>query len=173
MWMSRTVFLAAAAAGLFVGMPALALINPTFTPIHLVKQSKLILELQVDPAKDGKAVATVTRVVKGKTGAKTLTLDLTTCAVKEHAAAVEETIRASKGMGAAFWAGGADPRETDAGPAEGKDRKAFLHIGGQWLALFAGPNDVWHLDGIDQQMPATWQGGTDMLLRAALGKAGP
>ena len=53
-----------------------ALINPNFTPIHLVNQFTLVVELEMAPVRDGKSVGTVKQVLKGKLESKTVTFDL-------------------------------------------------------------------------------------------------
>jgi len=147
-----------------------ALINPNFTPVHLVQQSKLILELHFDSVKAGKAVASVKQVVKGKTDAKILTIDLTASPYKEQAKLVETMVQAP-GIGSALLFVGEfqqDGKGADAGAQEAGDggQNAFLHMGAIWLTLFGGKGDTWTMEGINQSMAGTWAGGTDMLLRA-------
>src|SRR5205085_522142 len=74
-------------------LPARALIKPDFTPVHLVNQSTLIVELSFEPVKAGHATATVKRVIKGKLAAPKLFFDLTTAAAKEHADELEKNLK--------------------------------------------------------------------------------
>ena len=145
---------------------AIALINPSFTPIHLAQQSDLILEVDLAMAKDGKAEARIVRSLKGKPDGKTFAIDFTTCAKKEWAAATEKTIRDSKSAKAVFFAGTirSDPTISmdDAPPAQ----KGYLFFNGSWLILSPGAKGVWNLDDDAYTMLGTWQGGCDMFLRA-------
>ena len=80
----RKGWAAALLAGLviIVCLEGYAFINPNFTPIHLVRQSSLVLEVEFTSLQDGKAQAAVKRALKGKLAAKSVTFDLTTCAIK-------------------------------------------------------------------------------------------
>ena len=73
----QTLGSVAMVAALLAASAAHALINPTFTPIHLVKQSKLIMSVDL---KQGKAIdqydAVIREVLKGKTELKAIHLDL-------------------------------------------------------------------------------------------------
>lgn len=168
MTMKRTMAagLALLAGVLLPGGWAQALINPNFTPIHLVSQSDSILEVQFGPAKGGLIPATVKTVIKGKPAAKTISLNLASTAVKEQAQAVEKLIAESGATPALFFSGkinekGAAPG-ADAGDA-GETEKGFLHINGQWISFDKDKGDVWLMNEISSPMLATWNGGDDML----------
>jgi len=147
-----------------------ALINPGFTPIHLVKQSNCVLELRFDPAvKNGRATANVVRLVKGESASKTLTIDLTTTAYQDQAKMLEKMIQGAGEKSALMFIGEfrEEGKEGEGGQqGEEEKGKAFLHIGGTWLVLYAGAKNEWQMDEISQHMLGTWAGGTDMLLRA-------
>ncbi len=146
--------------------PVWGLINPNFTPIHLVDQSQSILTVKVGagPAGQGTSNPTsrvagldrvelqVTGALKGKAGAK-VTIDLSK-APQQHAEAARKQFAAAAGEEMLLFAGRYEDKDL-----------AYLHAQGVWLRLEAGKDGQWDLLGIDDQMPATWAGGTDMLLR--------
>jgi len=137
---------------------ALALINPTFTPVHLVKDSTLILELRVGPAEDGRAMARILRVLKGKGDDKTLALSLVASGLDEHRKAAQKLLDSRDGRVACFFACQNDPA--------GGAAKGFLHVEGVWLSFRQGKDKDWEMVKLDDSMNATWDGGTDMLTRA-------
>jgi hypothetical protein len=50
---------------LVVGLPALALINPRFTPTDLVRSAQQVLLVKVSPAKDKVVTAEVAETIRG------------------------------------------------------------------------------------------------------------
>ena len=155
------------AAALTMGVGrAPALINPNFTPVHLVKDSTLILELQVGPAKDGKATARILRVLKGKSDDKTLALALTAFGLDEHRKAAQKLLDSKNGRLACFFVCQTDPAG-GAPPADGAAAKGFLHVEGVWLSFHQGKNKDWEMIKLDGSLNTVWNGGTDMLIRAA------
>jgi len=156
---------------------ALALINPNVTPVHLVNQSSVILELQFGPVKGDKATATVKQVLKGKHAQKTVVFVLSTSAFAEHSKTVKKLVNSQGGATALFFAGKRADDEDDPGTAFGPDeeadgggqdnQKAFLHIAGTWVSFSMGKND-WEMSQVSQTMGTTWSGGTDMLIRATV-----
>ena len=76
---------------------AQALINPHFTPVHLVKQAGLIVsvDLKQGASKD-QYVATIREVLKGKTELKSLRLDLSKAINTQNADALRELAAAGK-----------------------------------------------------------------------------
>ncbi|HUT36062.1 MAG TPA: VCBS repeat-containing protein [Planctomycetota bacterium] len=146
-----TLVLALAVAG-----QAHALINPRFTPIHLVEQSQQILLLRLArPDGQGRVAAEVLRAVKGEAAARKLVIDLASAPGKEQARAIQE-VAARLGDGPALLFVGQD---------EAKDDAAFLHLCGRWLRLDAGKAaGAWEMRALDVGMEGTWAGGTDMLL---------
>ena len=140
-----------------------ALINPRFTPIHLVKQSALILwvDLKQGQSKDGYTAA-IREALKGKTELKSLRLDLSKARDAQNADAFRSL--AATGRPALFFVGRFAETEGQSGaPAR---RRGFLHFSGRWAALEGGQDGLWLFDNVDFQMQAVWAGGTDMLRRA-------
>jgi hypothetical protein len=157
--------LAWAAALAMGGGRAQALINPSFTPVHLVRDSTVVLELQVGPAKEGKATARIQRVLKGKVGDKTLALSLTASGLDEHRKAAQKLLDSKDGRLACFFVCQTDPAG-GAVPADSSAAKGFLHVEGAWLSFQQGENKDWEMVKLDDSMNAIWNGGTDMLIRA-------
>ena len=159
----RCLSTAAAVVVLLWAAAAYALINPRFTPVHLVKQSALILEvdLKQGQSKDEYAAA-IRGVLKGKTELKSLRLDLSKARDVQNADAFRAL--AAAGRPALFFAGKFD----DAGGTGGApaQSRGLLHISGGWAACEGGQDGAWLFDNVDQQFQAVWAGGTDMLRRA-------
>jgi hypothetical protein len=136
-----------------------ALINPNFTPVHLVAQSDVILTLKVKDTNQKEIGATleleVLSALKGKapqTGI--LTVDLSK-APQDHAAIARGQVKEFIKEPILYFSA------TD----ETEKPAAFLHVHGLWLRLSAAKDGRLTLEGKDKQMPATWAGGTDMLSR--------
>jgi len=145
-----------------------ALIDPKFTPIHLVEQSALILELDLkqDTGKE-QYVGTVRAVLKGKTALKALTLDLSRAANEQHADAFRGLVKASGGGPALFFVGqfladDADGQEFNDDPPR---KVGYLHVGSKWSDFEAGENGRWTLTVLAGAKEKLWAGSSDMLLR--------
>jgi hypothetical protein len=136
----------------FLALPLAAwgLINPQFTPIHLVDQCDTILTARIK-TKDivNKVELEVSEALKGKAPAA-LVLDLSD-APKERADAARKQLLAAAGRPVLFFS--ADDTQT-----------GYLHVQGTWLKL-SGKGGAWRLEAVDQNMLSTWDGGTDMLTR--------
>jgi len=154
---------AVAVAVLFWATSAHALINPRFTPIHLVKQSALIVSVDVKQgeSKDQYAAA-IREVIRGKTELKSLRFDLSKARDAQNADALRAL--AAAGKPALFFMGGFAEKEGQGGaPAHGR---GLLHVSGKWAAFEGGQDGLWLFDCIDGQSQGIWAGGTDMLRRA-------
>lgn len=158
--MRKTTLATLLCAACLAGGPAVhALINPNFTPTHLVGQADLILALRIGPA-DAKGVvkAEVVNAVKGKAG-KTQAFDTSRSVNPEN----------TKAFMAMLTANGGGPALLFAGKGEGDEPISVLHLGGGWVRLKkAEAEDAWDLDSVDTReegMKAVWCGGTDMLLK--------
>lgn len=150
-----------AALGL-ISAAAFALINPNFTPIHLVDQSALIITVSFGKiGEDNKVVGTVGEVVKGKSSAKILTFDLGATDV-HNARAIADRIAAWGDKPALLFVG----MFLDSDDMNAQiETKAFLHVAGCWVIAQETGNGTWNLLRIDKYLQATWAGGTDMLYR--------
>ena len=139
-----------------------ALINPRFTPVHLVRQAVLIVSVDVKPgpSKD-QYLATIGEVLKGKTELKTLRLDLSKAINTQNADALRELAAAAKP--ALFFAG--ELGEDGQGGAPARSR-GLLHLSGHWAEFVSGEEGVWALNQLDAKSQGIWAGGTDMLRRA-------
>jgi hypothetical protein len=129
--MPRKVLAIVAILGLLAaaGTTAHALINPNFTPAHLVAQSDLILALKIKPpAEDsGRCAVEIVRCIKGRMPAGTQVLDLSRAVNHEHAKAIRQMIADPQGEPALLFVGRGEKGEPS----------ALLHIGGKWIALRA------------------------------------
>lgn len=137
------------------------LINPNFTPRHLVDQADCIMVLKAG-ADDGKGRFSmeVTRCMKGKQPAKAPVLDLTANEAKDHAIELTKQLKVM----------GDRPVLLFSGKNEKGDAASFLHVTsegelGKWYSLQAGADSVWQLSGLNSEMQAVWSGASDMLLR--------
>ena len=161
---SRCAALVAIAASL-LAPSARAMINPRFTPIQLVKQSALVVSVDVKrgESKD-QYLLTVRETLKdkAKTGTKSFRLDLTKARDEQNADAFREL--AAAGKPALFFVGEYAEQEGQGG-ASGQSR-GLLHISGKWASCEGGKDGLWLFDCVDKQSQAVWAGGTDMLRRA-------
>jgi hypothetical protein len=150
-------------AALLCAAAANAMINPHFTPIHLVRQAALIMsvDLKQGPSKN-QYIATISEVLKGKTELKALRLDLSKAIQAEHADALRELAAAAKP--ALFFVG--EFAEEHGQGGEAPKNRGLLHISGQWAEFDGGQDGQWALNQIDAKSQGTWAGGTDMLRRA-------
>jgi len=172
------------AAALVAGT-ASGLINPNFTPIHVVEQSAMIAVVDVPEKIDGTQISLkVAGTLKGDREQKSLTLDLSTASPPEQGEAVRKLLAASGGQRALLFAGefveqtefgggdfGGGLGDSGFGPppnAAGRevDAEAFLHVSARWISLYVGDEGQYQVRRIDSHMEATWAGGTDMLTRA-------
>ncbi|HUS48372.1 MAG TPA: VCBS repeat-containing protein [Phycisphaerae bacterium] len=149
---------------------AAAFINPNRTPKDMQRQSDVVLELEFKKVNDdGKAVAAVKKVLKGKFDKKEVTLDLLAGAFEQQGRNVMAVIKGGQKQAVMYI--GKFPDESEQGMAEEPKEKAFLHMAcpasskWQWIELAKYEADVWDLVKQDAYMLGTWAGGTDMLLR--------
>ena len=140
-----------------------ALINPRFTPVHLVQQSELILvvDLKPGPSKDQYAAA-IREVLKGKTELKALSLDLSKAINSQNADALRDL--AASGKPALFFVGEFSEDKDSKGDSSGGH--ALLHLAGQWAEFDGSADKTWALRQLDAKSQGIWAGGTDMLRRA-------
>lgn len=143
---------------------ALALINPKFTPVHLVKDSEVILSLRLDGGvRDGRASAAVAGALKGRFDKKGLEIELAGSSKPDQARLIEKAIREQKGMPALMFIGAWSGKPGEENPAAppATARKAYLHLNGVWLVLVEDDKGVWGFDEVSQPMAATWSGGQE------------
>ena len=129
----------------------LGLINPNFTPRHLVEQADVVFAgPMAATAKPLEWKLAGVRRIKGKAPG-TCAIGLAGCD-KDHADQVRR----------AFRANGASPVILF---SSSRPKAAYLHVGGVWLAVKAGAGGRWDVTGLAPRMSATYAGGTDMLIR--------
>ena len=146
-----------------------AIIDPNFTPIHLVGQSALILELDLKRGKTkDQYLGTVREVLKGKTDLKVLTFDLSKAANEQHVDGFRRLVKASAGQPALFFVGtflADDPGDGETGGAPPK-KVGYLHVSAKWCDFQGGTGTAWDLTVLATAREKLWAGGTDMLRRA-------
>lgn len=142
-------------AGLLPVIPAFALIDPTFTPIHLVRQSDTVRTYRViaTAQPDVWQLSPLTVIKGGRAGDSTLDL-----------AACDATYRPD--IQALLKQNGSDPvllftSRTD------KGERGFLHVNGNWLRLVSPQPKRWDCENFDLKMSGTFAGGTPNLIATA------
>jgi hypothetical protein len=160
----RLILAAAAAATILGSGAALALINPRFTPNDLIEQSNQILVVKLaKPGADNVVAMTVVKAVKGQKPDKAIPLNLAAAAQQEWAKKIGE-MAAERGDAPALLFIG---ERREQGQAEGQGAKgAALQIDRAWVVLDAGKDGAWNMVRVDDTLQGTWDGGSDMLLKA-------
>ncbi len=153
------------------GMNAYGLINPNFTPVHLLRSAELVVRLQVGAVQeDGERLFSEAKVmeafVKGDEDpvGQTTHLDMSYL-TEQHKPRIKQILNAQDDSPVLLFSG----RD------QGGEAKGFLHLSGQWLEIEPSPDheDTWEIVTLDARsggagsmgMEATWAGGTDMLLK--------
>jgi len=140
---------------LFAGLPqAAALIDPKFTPVHLVRDSRAIV---------------VGRVVRGE-GAHEWAIEEATAlkgaAPRRIALSLRQCDRSQVASIRKLLAGRAAPAALFVNGRSSK-RQGCLSVGGTWLAVSGGQGEGggWLVRSSATRMSGVWAGGTDMLIR--------
>lgn len=129
-----------AAAALLLAHCVHALINPRFTPIQLVKQSTLIVWVDVKPGESKDLyTATIRETLKGKSEQKTYRMDISQARDEEAVAALRGLV--AEGKPALFFVGEFE-NTRDLGGGNTR-RRAFMHIGGTWAVFDGGQDGLW------------------------------
>jgi hypothetical protein len=117
---------------------------------------------------EGKLVFGVEHVLKGKEGRKTLEVDLTACALPDHAKlAVDKAAKSEDKLALMFVAAWSEkPGEAAGDERAARVRRAFLHVDGSWFVLEEDKGG-WKFGKESIDLVGTWNGGSDMLLRMA------
>ncbi len=131
---------------------SLGFIDPSFTPVQLVRQSDVIVAGTMQAAAGGWRIADPAGI-KGQPPA-TLAISTAACA-PEQAEQVRALLTNGQGRPAVLFSG----------TIQG-DARCLLNVDGVWLKLRADAAG-WPCLGFDQKMSGTFAGGTDMLIRLA------
>lgn len=152
-----TLFLAAGLLALLPAPAAHALINPQFTPVHLTQGAAFIAVLQpaLQGNTNGLASLAVVETLKG-TPCKEVRIDLSATDPDQRKAALRLFAKVQQEHGLALFF---------SGKSEKGEAVAYLNLDAQWLELQVGENATWPLVRVASELLATWNGGTDMLLR--------
>jgi hypothetical protein len=153
---------AAALAVLLAAQVAPALINPNFTPVHLVAQADRILVLRVAETTPERIRFAVQRTIKGQAPGDAVALDLAATEAPDHA----------KALAARFPKLGDRDVVLVSGKNDRGQVSAFLHVTpagelGTWYSLAERKDKGWSFLGLNTHMQDTWSGGTDMFIGIA------
>ena len=153
LWLVLPVFLLCTGA-------AFGLINPDFTPLHLTRQSEVIVHLQVQPpGGNGAMTGTVEEVVKGEFRQESLDLKAAEEFLLQR---ISEEIFYEEGMTAPALLFLGEPPEQDQSGA----RNGVFSLAGIWFSVRKdGPDAPWTVGEDFSDMKAVWDGRTTMLLR--------
>jgi len=149
---------------------ARAFINPNFTPVDMVRQSEQVFILEFKSVdNDGKAVAVISKALKGKTEQKELVLDLMAGALAEDGK--EFISRIKEGQKEAVIFIGTFKVENVGVEGAGDQSMGFLHFGNQyspwrWVNFMKGKKEIWDMVKVENYLLGTWSGSTEMLIRA-------
>jgi len=132
---------------------ARALINPRFTPVHLVRDSgRILAATPVRGPGPGEWRLTRATGLKGPAGEEGV-LDLSACR-KDQANAVRKVFEANGGAAVLLFCEGGK-----------KSTKAYVSVAGTWLAATRQGPRRWAVTSLVAGMSGTYAGGTDMLVR--------
>jgi len=157
---------AAAAAAVILGADAArALINPRFTPNDLVEQSEQVLAVRLaKPDAQNRIKMEVVRVLKGKQPEGPLVLDLAASGQKEWAAEVGKLAERRGQEPVPLFIG--KYKETGQGENVEPVEAGLLQIDRLWVAADRGKDGAWSMSRVDDVKQGTWDGGSDMLIKA-------
>lgn len=156
---------AACLAGLLVAAPSVyALINPNFTPRHLIDSSGTIIELSLKASDKPKTlVGEVVRAFKDKdkdkdkVGKGEVVIGFEDLP-EDDARELAESLKAKPGQHVLLFCG-------QYGASGEANLTAALHQGGRWLTL-DGSGRSYKAVAVNGNLEQTWAGGTDMFIRA-------
>jgi FG-GAP-like repeat len=146
---------------------ARALINPRFTPPMLVEQSTTILIVKLNkPDKQNRILLEVLKAAKGKKPTGKVYVDLKTATRPAWAKLIAKLAAERGDRPVPLFIGKYKEASEDgnAEPLEG----ALLQIDIDWVTLFQSKKDknVWEMSHVDEKLQGTWDGGSDMLIKA-------
>ncbi|MDD4888833.1 MAG: VCBS repeat-containing protein [Phycisphaerae bacterium] len=155
------------AAHLFsLSSASFGLINPNFTPLHIVKQSDSILNVEVRPGEKPLTLACrVTKVLKGKEAEwkQPIAIDLSAAPRRAMGEAIAGIAKEHTGGTGLLFVGEYVEEMT-----EGSARRmapAFLHFDARWISLYPNKAGGFDLSDVDTAMEGTFSGATDQWKR--------
>jgi len=131
----------------------LAIINPRFTPRHLVGRAYLVLAGSIQPTANPLEWQFAPAMqIKGEAAGRCI-LSLTDCS-KDHVGDIQQALEANaKDPAILFFR------------TFREKKRAWLHVAGLWLDVKASGAARWSVAGYAPQMTGIYAGGTDMLIR--------
>ncbi len=148
--------------------PAAALVNPYFTPRHLVDQSSVVLVVTLKADAGAKLLTCdVVEVLKGteEDWKGPVKIDLNTSPLEPHAVEVARWVADKPNQTGLIFIGPKYKEDEQEGYSAPELAEAFLCSDGRWISLYKAEGGGLEVHLIDTRMHATWGGGTDMLLR--------
>ena len=159
---------------LILTAPAAALINPNYTPVDLVRQSELILRLQLTaPGADGKLGVTIVETVQGKAPAKlVLVMDRDLQAAAKEGQA-DLPYDKNRKVPALLFAGDFSAASNEDASVRVNKPVGVLHAdiaapaeGTRWFGVFRRADGSLLVARDTLDLKAVWAGGNRMLARA-------
>ena len=137
------------------GRPAHGIIDPTFTPVQLVRQSRTIRVGIAAGGQGDRWTLKITETLKGEPADTGTEASLDLAGLDKDPAAAIRSLLASNGQAPVIlFAGGRD-----------KEMAACLHVEGTWLSLKSADGTRWVVTGEARRLSGSFAGGTDMLIR--------
>jgi hypothetical protein len=131
-----------------------SLINPRFTPVHLVEESDRIIQVELLDAVGHLVRMRAVKSLKGSDWSAGAELDLSQTA-KEARLHFERALRSPDRTALVFIS------------AEfGAAQNGLILVGTTWARIYSTEAHRWHVERIDPQMSGTWAGSSEMLARA-------
>lgn len=146
-----------------IATPLMALINPSFTPQHLLEQSETILVIKFGTQNDRTVLkGEIIECIKGDIAAgDKIDIDLKPEANVHWAPVIKQLIN-KRGETSTMLFAGSYIKDDAIGEEE---EIAFLQIDRQWVSLAANGSGKWTMSGVDVSMQGTWDGASDMLVK--------
>lgn len=125
---------------------SIAIIDPDFTPKHLVEQSGAIVVGTFDVEAGKELKLTRTGLLKGEAGNE-LIFSLADCD-KDHVADIEQGLKKNAKAPVIFFASTMQD-----------EKRAYLHVSGTWLNVKENGKDKWKVLGYAPNLGGTYAGG--------------
>jgi len=140
-----------------------ALINPNYTPVHLVQGAKLIVRFELGaPDAEGNMAAVNLQALQGE-APPGLSFHVGGAAIRRAVSGAFGSKRQIDGILLSGDFGGAAGREALAG----RDTPVgVLHVGSSWFGLYGKPGGKLEVSDDPFSLRTVWAGGSEMLVRA-------
>jgi len=144
--------------------PLWALVNPQFTPVNMVTDSKVILSVEIGPLIENKSMsATIRQALLGEAPAK-LSLSVKPDD-KEILAELRDALNSSGTTRGLVFMGDFAKAKLNDDPVDANSSSAFLCVGLHWFLLM-GTNNNYTIGKDPLDLKAVWAGGANTLEEA-------